>query len=588
MVMFMKGIHLNNISFRNKLLLIYMVSVFLPIILTNIIFYHVTSENVRNQKIHDNELAIRQVANSFQQGVDDAAGIASVLYSDALVFQLLDTDYQSPVEFILAYNENFRDINKYTRVYSSIRNINLYTDNPSVITAGGVFNINRGVESTHWYQTTNSTRENYPVVTRMQGTGSKLDQFVVIRALESTSHSKYENIIMVNLNKHFIEQAFFNETFEGKLYLLNEENVIEFTTDNRIPWQSEFVPFSRIHISKSDVVMEESYQAQYMDNWKVVGVIPEANLLTEVRKSIPSILYLGLWNYVIPTLFIIYIAGNLHFRLNTIVSKMRKVKNQKFELIPGKPYKDELGVLTSEFNRMSKKIKGLINDVYIARIQKKDLELQKKDAQLKALQSQINPHFLFNVLETVRMRSVLKAENETADIIRNMAQLLRNSITWDKDFISVKEEVQLIQAFLRIQKYRFDDKIYYDIQVTKAVENISIPNMTIIPFVENASIHGVEPLKGKGRISIDINQEGKYLYCIIKDNGVGIRESTYQKIIESFQEDEIAGENIGILNVYQRLKLYFKDQFELKIQTEKGKGTVVYLKMPKDGTKKEM
>ncbi len=575
----MKKIHLNDIRIRNKLLLIYMVSVFLPIVLTNVIFYNVTSENVRTQKIHDNELALRQVANSLKQGVEDAVGIASVLYSDAFVYQLLETTYESPVDFILAYNNHFRDINKYTPVYSSIRSIHLFTDNPTVITAGGIFAIDEEVKRSHWYQSTLDTRNKYPVVTRNLAGNDELSQFVVVRALDSNDSSSNEKVIMINLNERFIHQLFSNETFEGDIYLLNENNFIEYSTNSSIQWESEYISFDTIPIAESSTVLDESYLIQYMSNWKVIGVIPEDKLLAEVRKSLPSILYLALWNFVIPTLFIIYIAGNIHFRLNTIVKKMRKVKDQNFELIPGKTYKDEIGVLTAEFNRTSKKIKDLINDVYIARIQKKDLEIQKKETQLKALQSQINPHFLFNVLETIRMRSLLKQENETADIIRNMAQLLRNSITWDKDFITVKEEVQLIQAFLEIQKYRFDDKMQYSIQVAESVEHILIPNMTIIPFVENASIHGIEPLKAKGKITIEINQDDKHLCCMIKDNGIGIEETKYVEILESFNEEEITGESIGIGNVYQRLKMYYHDQFELKIDSQHN-GTTVYLKIP--------
>ncbi|MGP4041457.1 sensor histidine kinase [Gracilibacillus sp. D59] len=579
----MKKIHLNDIRIRNKLLLIYMFSVFLPIVLTNVIFYNVTSENVRTQKLHDNQLALRQVANSFKQGIEDAVGVASVLYSDAFVYQLLDKRYESPVDFILAYNNNFRDINKYTPVYSSIRSIDLFTDNPTVITAGGIFAIDEEVKQSHWYQTTLDTRKKYPVVTRVAAENGDLSRFTVVRALDSHDHSSNEKVIMINLNQRFIHQLFANETFEGDIYLLNEENNIEYSTKKSISWQSDYISFESIQVPDSSTVLEESYMMQYMSGWKVVGVMAEDQLLAEVRKSIPSMLYLALWNFVIPTLFIVYIAGNIHFRLNTIVKKMRKVKDQNFELIPGKTYKDEIGVLTTEFNRMSKKIKDLINDVYIARIQKKDLEIQKKETQLKALQSQINPHFLFNVLETIRMRSLLKKEHETADIIRNMAQLLRNSITWDKDFVTVKEEVQLIQAFLEIQKYRFDDKMTYHIQLEESAEHILIPNMTIIPFIENASIHGIEPLKTNGKINLKIEMDNNYLTCMIEDNGVGIDKNTYNEIVASFEEDEIAGESIGISNVYQRLKMYYQDQFELKIETEQDQGTTVYFKIAVHG-----
>ncbi|WP_058306619.1 sensor histidine kinase [Gracilibacillus massiliensis] len=576
----MNKIHLNDIRIKNKLLLIYMFSVFLPIVLTNVIFYHVTSENVRNQKIHDNELALRQVKNGFNQGVEDAAGIASVLYSDAFVYEFLNKNYESPLDFILAYNTHFRDINKFTPIYSSIRSIHLFTDNPTVIKAGGIYDINEEVINSHWYKTTMDTRKKYPVVTRRQEENGKLEQFVVVRALDSSDTVSNEKVIMINLNERFIHQIFTNETFEGEIFLLNENNTIEFTTDDTVQWSSEYIPFNSIDIPENSLVFEESYQMQYMSDWKLVGVIPEDQLLTEVRKSLPSILYLALWNFVIPTLFIVYLAGNIHFRLNTIVKKMRKVKDQNFELIEGKPYRDEIGVLTTEFNRMSKKIKDLINDVYVVKIQKKDLEIQKKETQLKALQSQINPHFLFNVLETIRMRSLLKEEKETADIIRNMAQLLRNSITWDKDFVTVKEEVQLIQAFLEIQKYRFDEKMQYEIHLSSRAEHILIPNMTIIPFVENASIHGIEPLKGNGKINVYMEINDKHLECIIEDNGVGMSEEKYQEIMQSLNLDEIAGESIGICNVYQRLRMYYDDHFTLNIRRNKKEGMTVYIKIP--------
>ncbi|UOQ85103.1 sensor histidine kinase [Gracilibacillus salinarum] len=576
----MKKIHFNDIRIRNKLLLIYMFSVFLPIILTNVIFYNVTSENVRTQKIHDNELALRQVATSFKQGVEDAVGIASVLYADAVVNKLLDTNYDSPVDFILAYNNNFRDINKYTPVYSSIRSIHLYTDNPTVITAGGIFPIDQKQTSSHWYQTTKNIRSKYPVVTRDIANDGELDQFVVVRALDATGRSNNEKIVMINLNERFIEQLFANETFEGKIYLVNEDNNIEYSTDDSVQWRSSYASYDAVDHPKDAILFEEDYDAQYMSDWKVIGVIPEKNLLAEVRNSIPSILLLALWNFVIPTLFIIYIAGNIHFRLNTIVRKMRKVKDQQFELIPGKNYNDEIGVLTREYNRMTKKIKDLINDVYIVRIQKKDLELQKKETQLKALQSQINPHFLFNVLETIRMRSLLKQEQETATIIHNMAQLLRNSITWDRDFVTVREEVHLIHAFLEVQKYRFGDKMQYNIKLDDSIENVLIPNMSIIPFVENASIHGIEPLKGGGQINIVIEKAFDYIIFEIRDNGVGIPADKYHHIMQLLEEDEITGERIGISNVFQRLKMYYLEGVEVEIKTGRNEGTFILLKIP--------
>jgi two-component system, sensor histidine kinase YesM len=578
----MKKIHFNDIQIRNKLLLIYMFSVFLPIILTNIIFYLDTTNNVREQKMKDYELALEQMATGFRQGVEDAAGIASVLYSDAYIYQLLNKYYDKTVDFILAYNNNFRDINKYTPIYSSVDSIQLYTDNPTVITAGGIHYIDKEIKNSYWYRMSSTYRKNYPVLTRNKSDSGELDEFVIVRELDSSDSLTFEKIMMIHLNNRFVRQAFENVTFEGDVYLIDNLGVIQYTTNPILNVANELTKFEDVKIDGDSQVLEEEYQLQYLDDWKLIGVIPKENLVTEVRNSFHSMIYLALWNFVIPTLFILYIAGNIHLRLNTIVKQMRKVKNQHFEVIEGKSYKDEIGVLTSEFNRMTRKIKDLINDVYIVRIQKQELELEKKDAQLKALQSQINPHFLFNVLETIRMRSVLKDEIETAEIIKYLAQLLRTSISWEEDWVTIKKELQLSAAFLEIQQYRFGDKMEYDIHLDKTVENIYIPKMVIIPFVENASIHGIEPLKGKGKITIDISSNEEKITCIITDNGMGMDEIKYQQIIRSLEEEEVIGKNIGIRNVAQRLRMYYGDRYQLTIMSKKEHGTTIKLIIPNE------
>ncbi|SER50668.1 two-component system, sensor histidine kinase YesM [Gracilibacillus ureilyticus] len=576
----MKILHFNDIRIRNKFLLIYMFSVFLPIILTNIIFYIVTTENVRDQKIKDYELALEQIATGFRQGVEDAAGIASVLYSDAYIYQLLNKSYETPVEFISAYINNFRDINKYTPIYSSVDSIHLYTDNPTVITAGGIYSINQEMRKSYWYQTTSQSRLSYPVLTRNISETGELDQFVIVRELDSNHSALYEKIMMINLNDRFIKQSFTNKTFEGEVYLVDNLGIVQYSTDPSVDPAKSITRFESINMNEDSVIMEETYQLQYLDNWKLIGVIPNENLITEVQNSIYSIIYLASWNFVIPTLFILYIAGNIHLRLSTIVKQMRKVKDQRFEIIEGKMYRDEIGVLTSEFNRMTRKIKDLINDVYIVRIQKQELELEKKDAQLKALQSQINPHFLFNVLETIRMRSVLKNEMETADIIKYLAQLLRTSISWEDEWVTIGKEIQLIYAFLEIQKYRFDDKMAYEINVEDGLEQCYIPKMTIIPFIENASIHGIEPLKGKGKINLRIHKQNNLIKCIIKDNGVGIKKEKYKQILKSLEDEEVIGKNIGIRNVSQRLKMYYGKNYELSITSNELEGTTIILVIP--------
>ncbi|MEC1523642.1 sensor histidine kinase [Neobacillus niacini] len=303
-------------------------------------------------------------------------------------------------------------------------------------------------------------------------------------------------------------------------------------------------------------------------------------MLTTVNKSKLFIFLLACINFLAPTIIIVIISRSFLIRLHRILRHVKRMENQNFELIDDQEFEDEIGQLTSEFNRMTKKIKDLINDVLLVNIQNKDLEIKRNRAQLSALQSQINPHFLFNALETIRMRSLMKEEKETAKIIHNMAKIFRNSLTWGRDFVPIRDEINLIISFLEIQRYRFGDKLDYEIHVDESTEEYKIPNMAILPFIENASIHGIEPLKENGKINLSISLKDNLLTCVIKDNGVGMTGGKRKQLLASLKNEEDIGENVGIKNVYYRLNLYYPDQFYFNIDSHLDYGTIITIQLP--------
>lgn len=576
----MKYLHLNNISLKNKLLLVYFISVFIPIVFTNITFYYVTTENVKKQKQRDLSLAVEQMANDFERGIEDAVGVSNVLYTDNILYTFLEHDYKTLSDFVQAYNTDFRDINRYVPIYSAVHSISVYTNNETVIYAGGIHPINEEVKNSDWYKDTNVSRSIFPVVTRKRSDTGELDTFNVVRELNYYNHNTAQKILNIELNTAFIDHIFNNVTFPGDVYLVNGDGAIEYTTNSDIHLSEQMYQFDFISVPNDSIVFEEQYKQRYLKDWKVIGVTSESSLVDEVQSSRNYMIYLVIGNFVLPSIIIIYISGSLHNRLSRIVRHMRKVEDQNFDLIEDSNFQDEIGELTSAFNRMSKKIKELINDVYISHIRKKDLELQRKQSQINALQSQINPHFLFNVLETIRMRSILKKEDETAEIIEDMAKLLRNSINWGKDWVTVKEEVELIQSFLEIQQYRFGNKLQYVFDVDQSIFDCLILNMSLIPFVENASMHGIEPLKEKGKIEIQIKVINNRLECLIKDNGIGIEEEKLERLLRSLEDERLAGENIGIKNVYQRLRMHYNNEFDFHMESTKGKGTLIKISIP--------
>ncbi|OME84047.1 sensor histidine kinase [Paenibacillus sp. FSL A5-0031] len=585
------SLSLNNVRLRNKLLILYIFSVFLPIVLTNVIFYNVTTDNVRNQRMKDITRAVEQINNEFRAEVEDAVTISAVFYTDYNLNEILETDYQEPAAYVEAYDTYFRRIlNSYTPVYASIQSIKIFVENPTMLHSGGVGYLSNEIKQSDWYQLLKERNNSYPIFIRTQQEdlylksdgADKRNTFSIIREMNYfESKNKWQKYLKIDLKTSTIDQIFRNQNLQGNIYLIDDKGHVEYTTDPEVDWSGKPVSFDELVFPKDSIQFPSTNSyVSYLENWRIVGTISEEEVLKDVRQSREFVFVLACLNFFIPTLIILWISRSLHERLVRILQHMKKVKNQNFDTIKQGESLDEIGQLTSEFNRMTIQVKSLIDDVYIADIQTKTLELERRKAQLNALQSQINPHFLFNALETIRMRSLIKDEMETAKIIHNMAKIFRTSLTWGKDRVMVSEEIEFILCFLEIQKYRFEDRMNYDIHIDPAAKECMVPKMMFLPFVENASIHGIEPLRHGGSIQVQVEREADTLIFSIRDNGIGMDEQKVKQFYGYLESDEELGERIGVQNVIYRLKLIYGDRFQLLIESEPGQGTFIRVAVP--------
>ncbi|RKP51727.1 sensor histidine kinase [Cohnella endophytica] len=574
------------------MLILYVLCVFVPIVFTNVLFFSVTTNNVRNQRMKDISRAIEQIKNEFKIKIDDAVYVSSFFFTDYNLNQILETDYDNPADYVDAYDSYFRRIlNTYTPVYTSVQNIKIYVDNPTMLHSGGIGNLTPEVKQTEWYRALNQSKQTHIVFIRTSMEDSStsqgmLDSFSVVRRMNYyNSQNRYEKVLKIEMKTSSIRQIFQNLNLQGNIYLINNQGKVQYTTDPSVDWKVDSPDFQSLSFPSDSIQFETKYEnVSLLEGWRIVGTISEEEVLKEVYKSRDFIVVLACINIILPTLIILGITRSLNIRLVRILRHMKKVKNQNFDTIKeGESDEDEIGQLTGEFNRMTLQVKSLIDDVYLADIQKKTLELERRQAQLNALQSQINPHFLFNALETIRMRSVIKNESETAKIIHNMAKIFRTSLTWSKDRVTVNEEMEFIVCFLEIQKYRFEDRLDYHLDIDPDVRTCIIPKMMFLPFVENASIHGIELLKSGGRIDVRIEREADDLIFSIRDNGIGMEEEKVKKFYDYLVSDEEIGERIGVQNVIYRLKLIYGDRFQLLIDSAPMKGTFIRLRIPVDG-----
>lgn len=267
--------------------------------------------------------------------------------------------------------------------------------------------------------------------------------------------------------------------------------------------------------------------------------------------------------------FIVNSYRNLLLPVHQITNAMRNIKrgNLKFR-IGEKAERTELGLMLNEFNRMAAQIEALINEVYLEQI-------KTQDARLKFLQSQINPHFLYNCLYYIYDMS--KAENTEAAAQMSMflGEYFRYAIKSSRNEVKLKAELANMEIFMRIQKMRYPFKLEYDLHTDSRLDDIEIPRLLIQPLVENAIVHGIEKSSRKMKISVRVEKTDMGFNVTVEDDGNGIEPGRLEEIVKSLDDIHNQSGSLGLSNTHGRLKLKFGDQAGIRIERRAPQGTKV-------------
>jgi two-component system sensor histidine kinase YesM len=234
-----------------------------------------------------------------------------------------------------------------------------------------------------------------------------------------------------------------------------------------------------------------------------------------------------------------------------------------------------------EVNRLSDSLNTMIDKIneLLAQVTKEQVRLRK--AEFELLQMQINPHFLYNTLDTIIWLAEAGKQKEVVDMVGSLSEFFRTSLNQGKDIIPIREELQHVKSYLEIQQVRYQDILEYEIHMPEELEKYLIPKITIQPIVENALYHGIKNKRGLGHILINGRREKNHFVIQIEDNGIGISEERLAQVRDKIQYRSPAGNDIyGLYNVNERIHLNFGEKFGISIESDYGDGTVVSILLP--------
>ena len=396
-----------------------------------------------------------------------------------------------------------------------------------------------------------------------------LIMFVDIETIRNLYASRFSddtmNIVLVDEN--------------GRLVCENENSPVPYCA---LEEAGAFTPSADIHLNLS--LLGNRYLLTRSEightGWRVVIVKDMA----EISKQFQSILLLMLLVMLICVVLIVSVS---HYAASFITKPLRKLMEAMHDYEGGRlegrvsfKYHDEIGELGQRYNEMAARIQNLIVNTY-------QLELEEKQAQLRVMQSQINPHFLYNTLDSLFWRAQKSENRELAGDIYALSQFFRLNLNEGKMVTTVDNEKRLIEAYLTLQTRRYRKKIAYEISCDERILAYRIPKLILQPFVENAVLHGV--LKGDrdGFVRVVGYEVDGMLTFEIADNGVGIPPSTLDELLQSVRRPDELGErrkhSFGIQNVYDRLRIVYANEFTFQIESESGVGTKVTLSFPANG-----
>ena len=366
-------------------------------------------------------------------------------------------------------------------------------------------------------------------------------------------------------------------TYKNRFYLLNNDMDIIVSSEKNMCGNSfplETRDFKNVKIVKDPSTGENSYFTyQYVNNgWLLVSTINVGQLWKSIGIALVSVLITFGIVLLVSLIIMRYAARVMVKPTKKLVDSMTAYQEGNFDSRFKVESQDEISQIGMVYNQMADKVQNLIEKNYT-------LEIANREAEIEFLKMQINPHFLYNCLDTISWLGFSNGNSEITDLAVALGKFLRASIKRE-DYYTVKQEMEVVDNYLFIQKYRFGDKIEIRHNIPDEVLNFYMPSFIIQPVIENSIVHGLEEQIEKGILWINIQLcDNKYLQFNLTDNGKGMDEEQLKLVIQNYS-DKNKKSSIGLSNVYRRLNLLYGEACEFHVTSVAGEGTEVTFRIP--------
>lgn len=560
-------------NIKAKLIAFYVTFCTILIFVTSIIITKYAVSNLEESTLSFMELSSSQISHNLDTTISNLDNLSKSIYYDSFIFLfLLDSEEYTPIEATKKKLTINQILNRLLAQNTNIFGVNI------ISAKGEIYNMGYGQElvlpsitSQHWYD---------EII--------KANGELVITPTHYVPYTSYEDRLKVITVGRVFKDIYSSKKgvllFDIKPEVLANTVITDFTNHNYdrrvvITTSADEVIFdSEVEAeSFTDLIYNPRYMTKIKHSdttgLKVYTIINKDQLYRPIEQMQSLVIIIIIISIIVIVIFSFMWSQKISAPIISLSKSMKKVTNGIYETIPDTNQNDEIGILVNTYNIMLVKIKTLIEDVYLAK-------LNRKEAELSALQMQINPHMLYNTLESIRMKSIINNDLEVSNMIKILGKMFRISLDRSSGPNYIQDEITYVRTYIQLQNIRYENRFILDIDISQAVMCKKIIPMVFQPIIENAINHGFKDKKVNCVIFISGESHDRGVTITISDNGSGMNEKLVEEVIAKLNQNQITSTSIGLSNIANRLRLNYGDKHEFLIVSKEGVGTTIRLIIP--------
>jgi two-component system, sensor histidine kinase YesM len=575
---------------RFKLLFYFFSLILLPVATLGIIGNLVSVNTIENEANSYTAQMIEQVKKNVDFYIQNVKQTIQLISLDPATIQFLNTNSHTSAEKRQATETEVRRIlNNFTTLHPEIAGIIIVNENDLDI-SNEMYRVSRDpLTSEDWYRKAMEGNGQMQLISKPIGRNittrinySPDDVLSVVQAIPDPKTGRFEGVILIDFKLATIENVIRGITIgkNGFVFILDNMGDIVYAPENpvvyrvRADWMNQSGTGSLVK-----TIRNERYQIEYtvsnFTQWKTVGVFSLSKTLEDVTKLRNVSLLLDGFTILLAVVSALFFTRSIVRPIGKLRKLMKQAEEGDLSVRFESASNDEVGQLGRSFNNMIIEIRKLLDLVY-------EEQTKKREAELRILQAQIKPHFLYNTLDTIQWMAQERNADDIVIMVMALTNLFRVGLSKGKEAISVKEEIEHIQSYLFIQKARYESKIQYEIDVESEMLQETVLKLTLQPLVENAIYHGIKARRGEGLIKIKVHKVQEALCLSVVDNGVGIPPDRLAQLQEILAVGRSSKELLGygLFNVHERIRLVYGEKYGVKLYSTMGEGTRVEVWYP--------